>query len=71
MRAKHGTTSLNELESTNTFRDLEDNLPQTLAQSPQGSSQNGVQFEAINSPDPIDVDFAISPGPFGMFSDEL
>ena len=69
MRTKHGTTSLNKLESTNTF--LDNNLPQMLAQSPQGSSQNGVQFEAINTPDLIDVDFAISPGPFGMFSDEL
>ena len=69
MRAKHGTASF--IKSIEDPLESEDDVSRTPAQSPRSSSsRNSIQFEGIDSPGP-NVNFAISPGPFSMFSDKL
>ncbi len=69
MRAVHKTMMFDEPEDTNVA--LLNNLPQTPAPQSPLSSRNAVEFEGISTPDPIDVDFAISPGPFGVYTTQL
>jgi hypothetical protein len=69
MCAKHGAASHEPMNDT---LDLEDtDVSRTPAQSFRGSSNssspNGIQFEGVDFPDPINFDFAKSPEPFGMF----
>jgi len=73
MRAKHGTTSFDKPESMNNALDSEDsNEPQMPVQSPQHSSvgpssRNGIQFQGVDSPNPINFGIAMSSDPFSMF----
>jgi hypothetical protein len=69
MCAKHDTSTLNESDDVGQAN--VDCIPQTLVQSHRASypsSPNSTEFEGNDTPlaDPINMNFEISPEPFGM-----